>query len=57
MYAIMVGKLYRKEFMKPWIKCVEEAKGKEALQEAHVSPTGAHEGARALAGKIHRMGI
>lgn len=31
MYATVDGVLYRKGFMTPWLKCVEEAKGKEAL--------------------------
>ena len=31
LYAIMDGVLYRKGFMLPWLKCVEETKGKEAL--------------------------
>lgn len=31
LYTIIYGVLYQNGFMKPWLKCVEEAKGKEAL--------------------------
>lgn len=51
MYAIMDKVLYQKGFMSPWLKCVEEAKGKETLQETQVGSAGAHKGARALTGK------
>lgn len=40
----------------PWVKCVEETRGRDSLQEAHTDLAGAHEGERALAGKILRMG-
>lgn len=56
-YALIDRELYRKEFTMPWLKCVDESKGREALQEAHVGQAGAHEGARALAGKVLRMSI
>ena len=42
LYAIMDGVLYRKGFMSPWLKCVEETKGKDALRETHVGPAGAY---------------
>lgn len=56
-YAIIDGVLYPKGFMSPWLKCVEETKGKEALQESHFGLAGAHEGERALTRKIFRTGI
>lgn len=43
--------------MTPWLKCIDEAKGKDPLLEMHAGPTGAHEGERALMGKILQMGI
>lgn len=52
MYAIVDEVLYRKGFMTPWIKCIEEAKGKEALREMHGGSAGAYEGERALIRKI-----
>lgn len=51
-YATVDGVLYRKVFMSPWLKCVEEAKGKETLRETHAGSGGAHEWARALTEKI-----
>lgn len=39
--------------MTSWLKCIDEARGKEA----HAGPTSVHEGTRALTGKILRMGI
>nr|KAJ0222828.1 hypothetical protein LSAT_V11C200097150 [Lactuca sativa] len=49
-YALINGELYRKGFTAPWLKCIDQAKGMEALQEAHAGQAGAHEGARALTG-------
>lgn len=56
-YALINGELYRKGFTTPWLRCVGEAKGIEALQEAHAGQEGAHECTRALTGKVLRMGI
>ncbi|XP_023737239.2 uncharacterized protein LOC111885192 [Lactuca sativa] len=56
-YAMVNGELYKKGFTSPWLKCVDQAKGVEILQEAHSGQVGAHEGARALMGKVLRMGI
>nr|KAJ0209871.1 hypothetical protein LSAT_V11C400159220 [Lactuca sativa] len=56
-YALINGELYWKGFTTPWLRCVDEAKGKEALREAHAGQADAHEGARALTGKVLRMGI
>ncbi|XP_023739861.1 uncharacterized protein LOC111887961 [Lactuca sativa] len=56
-YAMVNGELYKKGFTAPWIKCVDQAKGKEMLQEAHSSQVSAHEVARALTGKVLRMGV
>lgn len=49
--------LYKKGFMNPWLKCMDKTSGKKALQQTHAGPNGAHEGERALIGKILRMGI
>lgn len=54
---IMEGVLYRKRFMTPWLKCIDEVGGKEALREVHDDPTRTHEGPRDLTGKILSMGI
>ena len=39
---------YWKGFMAPWLKCVDEAKGKDALQEKHGGSAGTYKGARVL---------
>lgn len=52
LYITIEGSPYRKGFVTPWLKCIDEAKGKEELQETHVGPSGTHEGARTLIGKI-----
>ncbi|XP_023746717.1 uncharacterized protein LOC111894856 [Lactuca sativa] len=56
-YAMVNGELYKKGFTSPWLKCVDQAKGGEILQEAHSGQVGAHEGAKALTGKVLRMGV
>ncbi|KAL7601627.1 hypothetical protein Lser_V15G24154 [Lactuca serriola] len=56
-YAMVNGALYKKGFTSPWLKCVDQARGREILQEAHSGQVGAHEGARALTGNVLRMGV
>lgn len=56
-YVLVNGELYQKGFTVPWLKCVDQDKGMEALQEAHAGQAGAHEGAQALTGKVLRIGI
>lgn len=56
-YTLINRELYRKGFTTPWWRCIDDVKGMEALQEAHVRQAGAHKGVRALTGKVLRMGI
>lgn len=56
-YTMVEGMLYMKGFMTPWLRCVDETSDKKALQETHAGTCGAHEGERALTGKILMMGI
>ena len=51
------GVLYRKGHTAPWLKCIDTESGKRALKEVHAGSIGAHEGARALTGKILCMGL
>lgn len=51
-YTIVRGILYRKVFMTPWLRCMDEAIGNKALHETRDGPANAHEGARSLTGKI-----
>lgn len=52
-YILINGELYRKGFTMPWLKCVDEARGREALQEAHIGKAGVHEGAFDWEGALH----
>ena len=56
-YAIKGGELYRRGYLVPWLKCVSVEEGERIMSEVHAGEAGAHEGARALTGKILRMGI
>ena len=56
-YTIKDGQLYRKGYLTPWLKCITAKDGVRLLEEVHGGESGSHEGARALTGKIIRMGI
>ncbi|KAI3739893.1 hypothetical protein L2E82_30305 [Cichorium intybus] len=56
-FAIIEGNLYKKGYLTPWLKCITKEEGRCALNEIHSGLAGAHEGARALTGKILRMGF
>lgn len=56
-YTIHGGILYRKCYLAPWLKCVTQLEGMAILQETDAGDAGAHEGARALSGKIFRLRI
>lgn len=56
-YVLTDKELYHNGFTMPWLKCVDEIKGREALQRAHTGQKGAHEGAHTLAGKVLCKGI
>nr|KAJ0187561.1 hypothetical protein LSAT_V11C900487230 [Lactuca sativa] len=56
-YAMLKGTLYRKGYTAPWLKCIDDTAGKLALKEAHAGSARAHDGARALTGKVLRMGL
>ncbi|KAI3740512.1 hypothetical protein L2E82_30973 [Cichorium intybus] len=56
-YSIMEGRLYKKGYLVPWLKCITSQEGQQILQETHSGDVGAHEGARALTRKILLMGV
>lgn len=41
-YTLINRELYRKGFTVPWLRCVDNVKGKEALQGPHAGQAGAH---------------
>jgi hypothetical protein len=55
MYAILNGQLYKRGYLKPWLKCVREEKAKELLTEIHEGTCGSHQGAKTLAKCILRV--
>jgi Integrase zinc binding domain len=54
MYAILNGQLYKREYLRPWLKCIREEKAKELLAEIHEGIYGSHQGAKTLAKCILR---
>jgi hypothetical protein len=55
-YVLVEGKLYRRGFSIPLLKCVEETKVPEILQEIHEGINAQHLGGRSLARKALRAG-
>ncbi|KAI3779114.1 hypothetical protein L2E82_08633 [Cichorium intybus] len=55
-YSIMDGRLYKKGYLVPWLKCIKSREGQELLQETHSGDARAHEGAKALTRRVLRMG-
>jgi ribonuclease HI len=49
MYAILNGQLYKRGYLRPWLKCVREEKAKELLAEIHEGIYGSHQRAKTLA--------
>jgi ribonuclease HI len=55
-YVLIIGKLFRRGFSTPLLKCVEEEKVESILQEIHEGINGQHIGGRSLARKALRAG-
>ncbi|GAU32292.1 hypothetical protein TSUD_63090 [Trifolium subterraneum] len=55
-YVLLDGKLYRRGFSIPLLKCVEETRVEFILQEIHEGINGQHIGGRSLARKALRAG-
>lgn len=49
--------LYQRGYLAPWIRCISHKEGQVLLEESHSGEVGAHKGARALMGKILRLGV
>ncbi|MCI25863.1 hypothetical protein A2U01_0047054 [Trifolium medium] len=56
-YVILDGKLYRRGFSIPLLKCVEEGRIEYILNEIHEGINGQHIGGRSLARKALRAGF
>lgn len=49
--------MYKRGYLIPWLKCISCTERHTLLEESHAGEGGAHEGARALTGKILRLGL
>jgi hypothetical protein len=49
MYAILNGQLYKRGYLRPWLKYIQEEKAKELLAEIHEGICESHQGAKTLA--------
>ncbi|XP_025680553.2 uncharacterized protein [Arachis hypogaea] len=56
LYTSVGGKLYRRGFSQPLLKCLSKDEAKEVMDEVHEGVCGNHIGGRALAAKIVRTG-
>ena len=55
-YTILNGILYKRGFSQPYLKCVKPDDARYILSEVHKGICGDHLGARALIGKVIRIG-
>nr|GEV33696.1 reverse transcriptase domain-containing protein [Tanacetum cinerariifolium] len=56
LYRIMDGKLYRRSYVSPWLRCVGETQAKRIIQKVHQGSCGMHAGPRSVVSKIIRLG-
>ena len=55
-FNVHKGRLYKRGFFAPILKCIEERDADYVLKEVHEGVCGNHIGARALVGKVLRQG-
>ena len=55
-FTVHKGRLYKRGFFAPILKCIEERDAEYVLREVHEGVCGNHIRARALAGKVLRQG-
>ncbi|XP_071708495.1 uncharacterized protein [Rutidosis leptorrhynchoides] len=55
-YKLQDGKLYRKYFLTPWLRCVGQSQATIIIQEMHEGVCGFHAGPRSFVAKIMRLG-
>ncbi|XP_071727984.1 uncharacterized protein [Rutidosis leptorrhynchoides] len=55
-YKLQDGKLYRKSFLTPWLRCVGPSQATIIIQEMHEGVYGFHAGPRSIVAKIMRLG-
>ncbi|XP_071694824.1 uncharacterized protein [Rutidosis leptorrhynchoides] len=55
-YKMMIGALYRKSFLTPWLQCVRPNQASMIIGEMHEGICGLHSGPRSIVAKILRMG-
>ncbi|XP_057995838.1 uncharacterized protein LOC131175466 [Hevea brasiliensis] len=55
-YNVLDGWLYRRSFLRPWLKCITLEEGMAILIDIHKGLCGSHEGAQTIANKVLRQG-
>ena len=55
-FTVHKGRLYKRGFFAPILKCIEGRDANYVLKEVHEGVCGNHIGARALVGKVLRQG-
>ncbi|XP_021766238.1 uncharacterized protein LOC110730723 [Chenopodium quinoa] len=55
-FEVKQGELFKKAFVKPYLKCITPERGYDVLDDIHQGQCGSHIGGRALAEKAARLG-
>ncbi|GKB99156.1 reverse transcriptase domain-containing protein [Tanacetum coccineum] len=55
-YVIIGGVLYRKSFLKPWLRCVGPLQAEYVVREIHEGSCSMHSGPRSIVAKAIRSG-
>jgi len=50
------GTLYRRSFLRLWLRCLDNEEGKQVMEEAHTVVCGAHQSGTKLHDCVKRMG-
>lgn len=57
LYSIFDNQLYKRGYLRSWLKCLTEDKVKEMLAETHAGICGSHQGTKTLAKRVLRAGF
>ncbi|GJT53231.1 reverse transcriptase domain-containing protein [Tanacetum coccineum] len=55
-YELMEGILYRRSFLKPWLRCVGPLQANYVIREIHEGSCSMHAGPRSVVAKVMRLG-
>jgi hypothetical protein len=57
LYSIFNGQLYKRGYLRPWLRCIPEDMAKAKIVEVHEGLCGSHQGAKTVAKRILRAGF